>query len=148
MKRMLARCLAVMILSTLCAYSSTRTATLTVVVEGFRNDNGNAVCHLFNSKDGYPVKSKKAMMLRNSKITNGRATFVFENIPYGDYAFTSHHDENANKKMDLKWIGIPAEGWACSNNAKGSLIKGLPKWEEARFTVSKPTVTKTIKMNY
>ena len=128
--------------------SAEQTSTLTVVVEGFRNDNGNAVCHLFNSKEGYPIKSKKALMLRNSKITKGRAVFVFEHIPYGDHAFTSHHDENANKKMDLSWIGLPAEGWACSNNARGSLVKGLPKWSEAKFAVNKPAVQKTIKMNY
>ncbi|MDD3124212.1 MAG: DUF2141 domain-containing protein [Candidatus Kapabacteria bacterium] len=122
---------------------------LIVKVSGLHSSNGYVVCHIFNSKDGYPTKSKKAMKYINDfNLKNKTAEFVFENLPYGDYAFTVHHDENANHKMDKTWMGLPAEGWACSNNAKGSLGLGVPKFDKAKITVNKPTVTSNVKMNY
>src|SRR5574344_1481659 len=86
---------------------------LIVKVSGLQSSNGYVVCHIFNSKDGYPTKSKKAMKYINDfNLKNKTAEFVFENLPYGDYAFTVHHDENANHKMDKTWMGLPAEGCA------------------------------------
>jgi uncharacterized protein (DUF2141 family) len=41
------------------------------------------------------------------------------------------HDENDNGKLDTNWIGIPKEGLASSNNAKGRM--GPPKWRDASF---------------
>lgn len=123
--------------------------TLTVKVTGLRSTNGYVVCHIFNSPDGYPTKSKKAMKFINDfDIKTKTAEFVFTDLPYGNYAFTVHHDENANHKMDKTIIGLPNEGWACSNNAKGVLGVGLPSFDKAKVVVNQPEVTTTIKMNY
>ncbi len=81
-------------------------------------------------------------------IKTKTAEFVFTDLPYGNYAFTVHHDENANHKMDKTIIGLPNEGWACSNNAKGALGVGLPSFDKAKVVVNQPEVTTTIKMNY
>ena len=130
-------------------FADGNTATLIVKVSGLRNTNGYVVCHLFNSKDGYPTKSKKAWkFIDDYNIKNKTATFVFKNVPYGYYAFTVHHDENANHKMDKNFWGLPAEGWACSNNAKGSLGLGLPSFDAAKVSVFKSEVTTYVKMNY
>jgi uncharacterized protein (DUF2141 family) len=123
--------------------------TLTVKVSGLRNTNGYVVCHLFNSADGYPTKSKKAIkFIDDYNIKNKTATFVFTNLPYGNYAFTVHHDENANHKMDKNFFGLPSEGWACSNNAKGTLGLGLPSFDKAKIVVNKSEVTTYVIMNY
>lgn len=131
------------------AFAQAQTGTLIVKVSGLRSTKGYVVCHLFNSKDGYPTKSKKAMKFLNDfDIKNKTATFVFKDLPYGDYAFTVHHDENANHKMDKTLVGLPAEGWACSNNVKGILGLGLPSFEKAKVVVNKPETVSEIKMNY
>ncbi len=123
--------------------------TLIVKVSGLRSTNGYVVCHLFNSSDGFPTKSKKALKyLDDYNIKNKTATFVFTNLPYGNYAFTVHHDENSNHKMDKTFLGLPDEGWACSNNAKGTLGLGLPSFDKAKVIVNKPELTSYIIMNY
>ena len=123
--------------------------TLIVKVTGLRNTDGYVVCHLFNNADGYPTKSKKAIkFIDDYNIKNKTATFVFKDLPYGDYAFTVHHDENANHKMDKNFFGLPSEGWACSNNAKGTLGLGLPSFEKAKVVVNKTEVVSNITMNY
>lgn len=125
------------------------TGTLIVNVSGLRSTNGYVVCHLFNKSDGYPAKSKKCLkFIDDYNIQNKTAKFVFNNLPYGNYAFTVHHDENANHKMDKNVIGLPNEGWACSNNAKGTLGLGLPSFDKAKVVLNKSEVTAEVKMNY
>ncbi len=123
--------------------------TLIVKVTGLRTNHGYVVCHLFNDPDAYPLKSKKALVFQDDlDISDSTASFVFKDLPYGDYAFTTHHDENANHKMDKSWLGLPAEGWACSNNVMGILGVGPPSFEDAHFTINKDTIYETVKMNY
>lgn len=64
----------------------------------------------------------------------------------GAYAFVILHDENKNGKADTNWIGLPKEGVAVSNNAKGSF--GPPDYEDAKFKPGREEVIQHIKMNY
>ncbi len=129
--------------------SNTKKGTLIVKVSNLRTNQGYVVCHLFDDPDAYPLKSKKALIFQDDlDISDSTASFVFTDLPYGDYAFTTHHDENANHKMDKTWLGLPAEGWACSKNAQGILGVGPPGFKEAHFQVNKDTVIEYVKMNY
>lgn len=76
------------------------------------------------------------------------ARFTFVNLEPGVYAFTVHHDENGNKKMDKSFIGIPSEGWACSNNAKGLLGLAIPTFNNAKFEMNDKIVRQEITINY
>ncbi|MFN6946440.1 MAG: DUF2141 domain-containing protein, partial [Cytophagaceae bacterium] len=60
--------------------------------------------------------------------------------------FALLHDENKNDKSDSNWIGMPKEGIAASNNAKGSF--GPPKFKTAQFKLGKEQVVQNIKMIY
>ena len=123
--------------------------TLYVKVTGLRNSNGWVVCHLFNSKEGYPTKSKMAMKFINDfALKDSVAEFTFNNLQPGFYAFTVHHDENGNKKMDKNFLGLPNEGWACSNNATGFLGLAIPSFNSAKFEVKGNLVKQYITMNY
>lgn len=129
--------------------SADNKADLHVIVTGLKSSDGWVVCHLFNSEDGYPTKSKKAMKYINDyDLKNHQAEFLFKDLPPGDYAFTVHHDENGNKKMDKNFLGIPNEGWACSNNATGALGIPIPSFDDAKFTVNGKEVTQTVEINY
>ena len=125
------------------------TGSVHVVVKGLRNSNGWVVCHIFNSEDGYPTNSKKAMKYINDfDLDDMQAEFLFAGLKPGKYAFTVHHDENGNKKMDKTFLGLPSEGWACSNNAKAFLGMGIPDFDDACFEVKDKQVEQVIKINY
>jgi uncharacterized protein (DUF2141 family) len=58
---------------------------------------------------------------------------VFKNVPYGEYAISVFQDLNGNGELDEKKIGIPAEPFGFSNDARGKL--GPPKYKKARFVL-------------
>jgi uncharacterized protein (DUF2141 family) len=119
---------------------------ITVELSGFRNDDGRASVVLFNSAEAFPKQTDKAVKIVRSSIKDKKATAVFEDIPYGTYAFVVLHDENANGKMDYNALGMPQEGYAFSNNARAML--GPPDYKDAAFTTDKPAVAQNIKIGY
>ena len=109
------------------------TGNLTIVVSGFESDEGQLRIALFNSEETYSNKKepKEPFIKGFADINNKKAIWVFENIPYGEYAIICFHDENENRKMDKNLLGIPKEKYGFSNNAKSRL--GPPGYEEAKF---------------
>lgn len=105
---------------------------LTVDIIGLSNDNGTVKVGLFNAKENFLKTIYKGA---SSKIKQKSASVIFLNIPYGEYAVSVYHDQNNNSKLDLNFMGIPKEDFACSNNAKGLL--GPPKYDEAKFKLTK-----------
>ncbi len=101
---------------------------------------------LYNQADGYPMKPQLALAKRETTIQNKQAIFVFPALPHGTYAVAAYHDENGNGKLDTNWMGIPREGTAASNNAKGFM--GPPKFRDARFDFKHTQHTISMKMNY
>ena len=108
-------------------------ATLVVQVEGLKDDQGGVHAALYASEDGFPTKPEKALRHADGKIEGGRARIVFEGIPPGGYAVAVYHDENGNGRLDTGFLGIPTEGLASSNDAKGFM--GPPSFEKARVEV-------------
>lgn len=130
--------------------TSFQTATvnnLQVTVTGIRNSKGEININLFNKADGFPKEASKAMLHLRGKITHGTSTVTFENIPFGRYAITVYHDENNNNKIDKTWYGMPTEGIAVSNNAKGS-ISGPPSFDAAKFDFNASKKIISIKLDY
>lgn len=118
------------------AYSKEKSDTLvslTIVIEGIRSENGNIRVHLYeiNNQNSFPDKSTQANYLKISKIEGFKSLVTFDNLFPSTYAFTVHHDENLNVKMDRNIIGLPSEGWALSNNVK-PLFK-LPNFKDCSF---------------
>ena len=127
-------------------HAGDKTGSITVDMSGFRSDDGRASVVLYNSAEAFPKKAEKAVKIVRSTIKDKKAQVVFENIPYGTYAFVVLHDENANGKMDYNALGMPKEGYAFSNNAAGVL--GPPDYKDAAFKVDKPALKQTIKVGY
>jgi len=65
-------------------------------------------------------------------------------IDNGEYAIIVLHDENRNDKMDTGFMGIPKEGYGCSNNSM-SLI-GIPKLEKSLFSIASGKTTVNIEL--
>jgi uncharacterized protein (DUF2141 family) len=109
-------------------------ATLIVEVEGLKDDQGKLHASLYASEEGFPTKPEKALRHVDVPIVAGKARVVFEGLPPGGYAVAAYHDENGDGKLDTGFLGIPTEGLASSNDAKGFM--GPPSFEKARVEVA------------
>jgi uncharacterized protein (DUF2141 family) len=101
---------------------------LTVEMSGFKSDDGRVKVGLYNSDGTFLKTTFKSL---SSDIHDHTATVTFEGLEKGEYAVSVYHDENNNGKLDTGFMGIPSEGYASSNNAKGFM--GPPKYEDAKF---------------
>jgi uncharacterized protein (DUF2141 family) len=69
----------------------------------------------------------------------GTVTFVFRDLPPGEYVFSAFHDENGNWRMERDQDYWPLEGWAMSN---GQALRGEPAFAMVKFTVAAEGVTR------
>ena len=105
-----------------------QTIDLTVVVTDLRSDNGRIKVALWHDPEGFT--DPDAAIADVTVVPAGkRAKAVFPDLPPGEYAIASYHDENGNGEFDTTFIGWPDEGLGFSN---GAWIKlGPPSFEEA-----------------
>lgn len=130
------------------ADSSNNKAVVIVNISNFANNKGQVFSHLYNkeSAEYFPTKSRLAFMKKRTTANNLKAQIVFDDVPYGLYALTSHHDENSNGKLDRSFIGYPAEGFGLSNNPK--LLLSIPSFDECSFEVNSDTVIVNIILKF
>ena len=109
---------------------------LELTVNGLQNDQGTVRVALFHTSEAYDksAEDKGAFQSVEIPIQKGVARYVFNGIPYGDYAIKLYHDENGNKKLDTNFVGIPKEPYGFSNNARGTLL--APEYVKAKFTLN------------
>ena len=70
--------------------------------------------------DAFPQKDDKAVAHYTAEISDRQAYCEFSGIAPGTYAASAFHDENSNGKLDTNFMGIPREGVAASNDARGT----------------------------
>jgi uncharacterized protein (DUF2141 family) len=128
------------------APSDAATDVISVPILGLKSDQGQVICELFASEDGFPAKSEKAAALRTVKIASKSATCVFDGVKPGSYAIAAMHDENGNGKLDKNFIGIPTEGVGASRDARGRM--GPPKWKDAVFSFAGGAIPVAITIHY
>jgi len=122
--------------------------TIIVEIEGFGNEKGIVFSHLYSEQlaEFFPTKSSKSYQKRIGRVDKRSATIVYEEIPYGTYALTVHHDEDENKRMNRNFIGYPTEGFGLSNNP--TIFLSIPDFDECKFELSKDTVVVKIKLKF
>jgi uncharacterized protein (DUF2141 family) len=122
------------------------TGKIIVQVNGFENNNGKARLLIFSSKEktSFPKEKDKAYGKFIVPIIDNKVLFTFENLPFGDYAISVHHDEDNNGKVNSNFLGIPNEGLGASNDAKGFM--GPPNFEKAKLKLNKEQITIIINM--
>lgn len=64
----------------------------------------------------------------------------------GTYGLAIYHDEDGDRKFKRNAIGLPAEGYAFSNNAP--TIFGLPSFGRVRFAVPRSGFETAAKLKY
>lgn len=125
--------------------AAAQTGNLRVILRNFKSDAGETNIILYNNAYTFPDKPDKCYSNLWARIHKGYAEVTFKNIPYGDYALAAYHDENDNHRLDLSVIGIPKEGIAISNDAKGLF---LPRWKDARIQVNSADKTIVMTVSY
>jgi uncharacterized protein (DUF2141 family) len=106
--------------------------TLTVRIEGLRNDLGTVFVSLHDKKESFK-DNKNPVLIGQARPVNRSCTVVLENVVPGRYAVLFIHDENNNKKLDTSFIGIPKEGFGFSRDAMGRF--GPPSFDDAAVAI-------------
>lgn len=113
-------------------------ATIEVSINSANNDIGKVRIYLMTSAAEFDGK-KIPYSTCESSIKKQRARCIFKNVPYGDYAFFTFHDENSNDELDTNFLGAPKEKLAVS--LVDLAQNQEPTFEQARFTINRPDVT-------
>lgn len=132
--------------SFLSSFDNSPKATLEIDIYNLESNDGNVRVHLYSSdlKESFPNHPENAFKLKVVKINNRTAKAIFEDIPFGSYAYSIHHDANLNIKMDKNLLGLPSEGWGLSNDVLPVLK--LPKFEACSISVNKTYVVSKVKV--
>lgn len=125
--RVMTSLFSLLILIVVIPLSAQTTGTIIVHMHGMKNDNGLMRVALFSPQDRFP--SDKPFRGQTTTILKGEAECVFEHVPFGEYAVSAFHDENANQKLDLGLFG-PVEAYGFSNGARSFLP---PPFERAKI---------------
>ena len=104
------------------------TGTLVVEVRELEFDGGKLRFALFDSDESF---FKEAVAYGDLDVTDSGATWVVNDLPFGTYAVTVHHDVNNNGEMEQHWYGKPKEPTGASTNP--SLRFGPPTFEKTKF---------------
>lgn len=103
---------------------------LEVKVEGIKSEKGKVLIRVFQSEDAW-LKNDQAVETQalEPAAAGVKASFTLKPGPYAVHVF---QDENANGKLDMKWLPPgPAEPWVVSNNAQGTM--GPPSYKDAKI---------------
>lgn len=117
-----------------------------LIITGFENNNGVVKIALADSPESYRARKGESpgpFRSASVEISGQKAEYVFENVPYGEYAVKMFHDENGNGDLDTNFIGIPSEAYGFSNNARAL---GLPAYERVKFPLNSAEVTLNIEI--
>jgi uncharacterized protein (DUF2141 family) len=114
------------------------TGKITVIVNNIDTHSGEVRVAIYNSENTF-LDPKKFVTVRSMMVGNRTSvTFEFPNLPYGNYAVTSYHDINSNRKLDQNTFGIPEEPYDMTN-LKVKWRK--PTFNEVKFQLQAPQKT-------
>ena len=110
-------------------------ARLIVDISGAESDDGMIVVSLFDTQASW---MKKPLHFESLPISESGASWIIENVPYGEYAISVIHDENGNGVLDTGLFRIPTESYGFSNGAKASF--GPASWADSKFRIESADV--------
>lgn len=108
--------------------------TLKVKVHGIQNTNGQIELSIYNDPKVFPEVGKTYKMVRIDP-KGSEIIYEFTNLPAGDYAIATFHDENNDKECNTNLIGVPTEAFAFSNDFRPFL--SAPDFSDCSFKVER-----------
>lgn len=104
-----------------------------VNVKGVRNDSGLVAALIYDDSPENFLKNGRKLHRVREPARKGHTRICLPSPAPGLYAVAVFHDENANKRLDQGFLGIPQEGYGFSNNPGFSF--GLPDMDEILFEI-------------
>ncbi|MEM7484172.1 MAG: DUF2141 domain-containing protein [Bacteroidota bacterium] len=122
------------------AYGKAQTGNITVNVSDIEKVEGDIYFLIYKKDDGFPKEKEKAY--KTGKVSNykTKASFTFEDIPFGTYAIAFFQDENGNGTLDNNFIGIPKEPVGASNMTS----LGRPSFKKCKFQLNSESKEMTL----
>lgn len=114
------------------AFANEQRGQLIIEFSGFDNNDGEFGAALAANAEQFLGQEKDAIKILRTPLRNQRVTWVIDQLPYGDYAIVSYHDENNNHHYDKNFLGIPVEDYGFSNNL--TVKNQVPDFDQARFS--------------
>jgi len=135
---------AIAALSAIAATAPATAADLTVQITNIRSAEGNILVQLFAGEENYKSGSAHETVSRAAIV--GELKLIFTGLEAGEYAVRMFHDENGDGKLDTNPLGIPREGYAFSNEAKGAF--GPPSYSAMKVILSESGGATIARMQY
>ncbi len=108
--------------------------SLKVKIHGIQNTNGQIELSIYNDANVFPEVGKTYKMVRIDP-KGSEIVYEFTNLPAGEYAIATFHDENNDKECNTNLIGVPTEAFAFSNDFRPFL--SAPDFSDCSFKVDK-----------
>lgn len=123
--------------------------SVTVAVNGARNDKGVIRIAVYTNKEAYGADKANtgngAVRKEAVPIKGGQGAYTFQDLPYGEYAIKLFHDEDNSGKFYTGTFGIPKVQYGFSNNAKGMM--GPASFAKAAFKLKSANLTQSIELS-
>jgi uncharacterized protein (DUF2141 family) len=107
---------------------------LTLKLTNVQTTSGTIRVGIYTKKNEFPDEDDTYQNRIYNVPKTGTILIRIKDLPYGEYAIALAHDENGNKKMDYKLLGMPKEPFGFSNNFKPLFT--APDFEECAFEYS------------
>jgi uncharacterized protein (DUF2141 family) len=127
-------------------FAALRRASLTIQLTGLRNNLGVVNVGVFAGPEGFPNNAERAVRSGSFPIDQMPLVLTFEDLPFGQYAATVHHDENMDGELNTNLLGIPTEGIGFSGNP--TIWRGVPPFAKTQFEFSAEQDIVAIRMKY
>jgi uncharacterized protein (DUF2141 family) len=108
-------------------------ATLTVKVENVSDRGGNVRVALYD-RASWPDDDAKPVIDGVVPAQTGETIVTLRGIPAGVYGMKAFQDYNRNEQFDTNFLGLPAEKYGFSNDAR--VVFSEPDFDAAKFTLS------------
>jgi uncharacterized protein (DUF2141 family) len=115
-------------------------AELTLIARGPALKGKPVRIALHASARSFPDR-EDGVSVATAMAAGDEVVFRFSGLPPGDYAASAFADINSNARLDKNFIGIPAEPYGFSRDARGRL--GPPDFADAAFRIGDADVTHT-----
>ncbi len=119
---------------------------ITVTIDGLKNLKGQICLSVFDSSQGFPSNSDRAIQGQCLKVSKDPIKVTFSNLPAGSYAVAVIHDANSDRSLNTNALGIPTEGFGFSRNPQ--IMTGPPKFGDSVVFIAGANTEIAIRLKY
>ena len=118
---------------------------LVIMAKGFKSGSGQFIVNVFDSEEGYPLDSSKALRSVTGEVTHEIMEIVIEGVAFGEYVVSVVHDADSSGEMTRGFLGMPKEAIGISNNPISYF--GAPDYADALFKFDESTKPLSISLH-